>query len=424
MDVSEHWEVREASLRPEDLLLEAGEGPFALLWGEGVDAEWWILGKRPLLVLDSVPGAGDVLPHFHRTGDCPPVRPDFIGHLTYECGSEWDRLRPVPPPARLPLPAFRFVLYGEVLAYHMPSRRLHTARREGPVPAGDGNNPHIWKRGPFRAALNWSSDTLESYAAKVTRIREAIGRGDVYQVSLTRQEHWAFEGDLRQFARRLYEANPAPYSALLATPEHTIVSSSPECFLRLRDGILTSRPIKGTAPRGATREEDRRLAEALLASAKDRAELAMIVDLVRNDLTGACRVPSVRVESFPCLETWANVHHLVATILGDVRPGLSLRELLEPLFPAGSITGCPKLSAMSHIAALEETTREVYTGAIGWFSSDLSDLCLSVAIRTAWAREGLLAFGTGGGVVWDSDPASEYFETVHKGRSITQCLNS
>ena len=145
---------------------------------------------------------------------------------------------------------------------------------------------------------------------------------------------------------------------------------------------------------------------------------------MRNDLTRVCQIPSVGVEIFPRLESYANVHHLVADVSGRLVSGLTLEALLAALFPGGSVTGCPKFTAMKLIRELEGRPRMVYTGALGWFSRDLDQADFSISIRTAWASTEDLLFGVGGGVVWDSDPAAEYQETVHKGSSIVRCLNS
>ncbi len=244
----------------------------------------------------------------------------------------------------------------------------------------------------------------------------------MYQANLTRQERWTFSGDLRQFAQSLYAANPAPFSAMIVSPDFAVVSSSPERFIRIAKGRILSSPIKGTAPRGQSPEQDEILAQQLMASAKNRAELAMITDLIRNDLTRVCGVPSVRVEAFPELHRYVNVHHLVSHVEGALQDGLDLKTLLRALFPGGSITGCPKLASMQLIRRLEAEPRQVYTGALGWFSHDLSALDFNVAIRTAWTVGDDLFFGVGGGIVWDSEPGEEYLETVHKGRSLVACL--
>lgn len=416
--VSERWSARRADLGTQDFFDLLGGEPCALLYGDGPGGRWIIHGEDPLLVLDSPEVEGIA---FQRRGDIPPIRPDFIGFIGYEYGYRQEPLLPRPAESPIPFPGFHLVIYHRIRLFDRWTGTLYEGVREQPGRTEAGRHGLI--KGNFSARKVWDSDTPESYAAKVARIREEIAEGNVYQVDLTRQERWTFEGDLTQFARALYGVNPAPFSAFIAGPDFSVVSSSPERFLRIGNGRIETRPIKGTAPRGASPAEDEALASGLLASPKNRSELAMIADLLRNDLTQVCQVPSVRVEAFPTLETYANVHHLVATVSGEVRPGLTLAELLQATFPGGSITGCPKLAAMGLIRELEPVPRQVYTGALGWCSHDLSQLDFNIPIRTAWASREDLFFGVGGGVVWDSDPRDEYLETVHKGRSIVQCLS-
>lgn len=418
MAVSERWSARPADLATEDFFGLLGREPFALLYGDGPEERWILHGEDPLWILEE-----PELPvlDFERSGEVPPLLPDFIGFAGYELGA---RLEPLlaPPLARpFPFPDFHFALYRKVLLYDRLHRRLYEGERSAPRLRETGIA--MRSSGAFSARKLADTDTAALYAEKVTRIREEIARGNVYQANLTRQERWACRGDLAQFARRLYAANPAPFSAFIAGEGFSIVSSSPERFVRIQDGRVVTRPIKGTAPRGATPKADERLAQGLLASGKNRSELAMITDLLRNDLTRICTVPSVKVEAFPTLETYANVHHLVATVSGEVRPDLTLSELLRGIFPGGSVTGCPKLAAMGLIRELEALPRLVYTGALGWFRHDLRQLDFNIPIRTAWASSEELFFGVGGGIVWDSDPHDEYLETVHKGRSIVQCLS-
>ena len=184
------------------------------------------------------------------------------------------------------------------------------------------------------------------------------------------------------------------------------------------------RPIKGTAPRHMDPARDRLEARDLLACPKNRSELAMIVDLLRNDLARLCPLPSVRVEAFPLLESYANVHHLVAEVSGALPGQVTFGGLMAALFPGGSITGCPKLAAMTLIRQLEPAPRGFYTGTLGWLSADLDQGGFNILIRTATRVGDELTFGVGGGVVWDSDPRAEYEETLHKARSLVQCLTS
>jgi anthranilate/para-aminobenzoate synthase component I len=420
IEISEAWTRQHRELDTRDFFSQEPKEPFAFLYGDGPLSDWLILGWDPLIILDKPAQEPLVLV---RHGEVPAIRPDFIGLIAYEFGRDLEPLRPRPRPGPFPFPDFRCALYRNLLAYHRSSNTLFSARR---VVVGLPQNearPHCLRTGDFSARKAWDSDTRSSYAAKVEKAREEIGRGNVYQVNVTRQERWETRGSYAQLAQRLWAANPAPYSALIADADLVVISSSPECFLRLREGRLCSRPIKGTAPRSAAAADDERLAKELVASPKNRAELAMIVDLVRNDLARICRVPSVVVDRFPELESYANVHHLVATISGTLPAGTPLDSVLAALFPAGSVTGCPKLAAMQLIHELEEMPRGAYTGAIGWFAHDCSQLELSVAIRTAFGAGDSLIFGVGSGIVWDSDPISEYEETVHKGRSIVQCLS-
>jgi len=413
--VSETWRAETRTLEASDFFAELPSHAFAYLYGEG---RWLMLAEDPLIFLNS---ACPEIFEFGRRGQLPPLLPDLIGQCTYEYGYGLDPVLPIALPHEDPLPDFRLALYRRVRVYDRIKGILYTGERE--CEREVESRPHALGQGGFTARKLGDSESPASYQAKVSRIREEIARGNAYQVNLTRQERWACSGDLSTFARRLFDANPAPFSALVADPDWTVVSSSPESFLRIEQGRLGTRPIKGTAPRGLEAGEDRNLAAELLASSKNRSELAMIVDLLRNDLSRVCRVPSVEVEAFPLLESYANVHHLVAAISGELEPGVTLATLLEATFPGGSITGCPKLAAMGLIRELEPEPRRIYTGALGWCRADLGQAELALTIRTAWAHGGELRFGVGGGVVWDSDPREEYEETLHKGRSLVRCLS-
>lgn len=413
--VSETWRAEARSLETSDFFAELPSCAFAFLHGEG---RWLLLAQEPLVVLHQ--DCPEVFT-FERRGALPPILPDLIGHVAYEHGYGLDPTLPTALLGEDPLPNVHLVLYRRVRLYDRIEGILYTAERE--AERTEEPRPHGLGQGGFCARKIGDTDDRAGYEAKVVRIREEIARGNVYQVNLTRQEKWAWKGDLSQFAWRLSLENPAPFSALLADPAWSIVSSSPESFLRIQSGRITSRPIKGTAPRGASEEEDRRLGAELVTSIKNRSELGMIVDLLRNDLNRLSTTPSVRVEAFPVLETFANVHHLVAELSAAYREGTTLRDLLRATFPGGSITGCPKLAAMALIRALEPEPRRIYTGALGWCRADLQQAEFAIAIRTAWAWGDQLRFGVGGGIVWDSEPAEEYEETRHKGRSLVRCLS-
>jgi para-aminobenzoate synthetase component 1 len=220
---------------------------------------------------------------------------------------------------------------------------------------------------------------------------------------------------------RLRQCNPAPFAGYLDLGNFAIASASPERFVLVQDGQVQTRPIKGTRPRGATPEQDRQRAEELLASAKDRAENVMIVDLLRNDLGRVCAYGSVRVEAVCRLESYPTVHHLVSEVVGTLRPGLGPVDLLRAAFPGGSVTGAPKVRAMEIIAELEPTARGPYCGSLGFLGFDGS-MDTSILIRTFTIGRGWIQFPVGGGIVADSDPHAEYAETLHKAEGLLRAL--
>ncbi len=211
----------------------------------------------------------------------------------------------------------------------------------------------------------------------------------------------------------------SPYMAYWNVGAGALLSASPELFLEVRGGRAVSKPVKGTRPRGATTEEDGRLREELAASPKDDAELAMIVDLVRNDLGRVCNYGTVKVVEAKRVESHPTVHHLVATVEGSLRGDAV--DLLRAAFPGGSVTGCPKIRAMEIIDELEPTHRSLYTGAIGWIGFD-GAMMLSMAIRILQVNGPVLSVPVGGAIVADSDPEAEYEETLVKARGSFKAL--
>jgi para-aminobenzoate synthetase component 1 len=261
-----------------------------------------------------------------------------------------------------------------------------------------------------------------AHAKAVARIQEHIEAGDLYQACLTLRLEVPFAGDPFRLYHALRRRAPAPFAAWLALPEVAVLSSSPERFLCLRgDRRVESRPIKGTRPRGREAAGDARLAAELRASAKDRAENLMIVDLVRNDLGRVCETGSVGVPELFAVESYAAVHQMVSTVEGRLRADRDVFDLVRAAFPPGSMTGAPKLAAMRLLARLEPDRRGIYSGALGYL--DLrGGADLSVVIRTVLARRGRVALHTGGGIVADSDPAAEWRESADKVRPLLEAL--
>jgi para-aminobenzoate synthetase component 1 len=267
-----------------------------------------------------------------------------------------------------------------------------------------GVDPSTWR----------TSLDRDAFRAGVQTIRAAIGRGDLYQVNLTRvlAAPLPVGADVAALGAALAQGNPAPFAAVVRLPKHGIhvASASPERFLERDGDRIWSSPIKGTA---AT-------ADGFLP--KDRAENVMIVDLVRNDLGRVSEWGSVTVPELLAVEPHPGLVHLVSTVEGRLRPGLGWSDAIDATFPPGSVTGAPKIAALEEIARLEPVGREVYCGGVGWVDADRKQGALNVAIRTFWFADGEIRFGTGGGITWDSDPDGEWEETELKARRLLQVV--
>lgn len=269
-------------------------------------------------------------------------------------------------------------------------------------------------------SADWRSNfTAGSYHAAIEKVRAHIFAGDIYQANIAQR----FEADLPEdfsgfgFYERLRQVNPAPFGAYLSFGDTIIASSSPELLLRKRGIIVEARPIKGTAARSRDLREDVHRGEVLLASAKDRSENIMIVDLLRNDLSLVCRPHSVEVPVLCGLESYANVHHLVSVVTGELGEGRDESDLIAAAFPGGSITGAPKRRAMEIIEAVEQTPRGYYCGTILYIGFD-GTTDMNIAIRTVVLKPGKARFHAGGGITWLSNPAAEYAETYDKAQRI------
>ncbi|HEU4828986.1 MAG TPA: aminodeoxychorismate synthase component I [Gemmatimonadales bacterium] len=375
-----------------------------------------------------------------RIEGLPPFQGGLAGFVGYDFGRVLERL---PPPRAddLDVPDVWLGLYDWVIAWDhgsdqawvvstgLPERGAAAARRaemrardviarlEGVPPA-----PHD-RPGPAREISTppVSNFSRAGYLSAVARVREYILAGDVFQVNIAQRFEAPLTVSPLALYRRLRSRNPAPYAAFIDGGSFQIASASPERFLRLDGDLVDTRPIKGTRPRDPDPARDAALARELAASAKDRAENVMIVDLLRNDLSRVCRPGSVEVPSLLSLETLPTVHHLVSTVTGRLEAGRDAFDLLRAAFPGGSITGAPKVRAMEIITELEPVRRSAYCGSIGYISRT-GDMDTSIVIRTYVAAGGKVYFSAGGGVVADSDPAAEYDESLHKARALVEAL--
>ncbi|MDE2149437.1 MAG: anthranilate synthase component I [Gammaproteobacteria bacterium] len=278
------------------------------------------------------------------------------------------------------------------------------ARLSRPTPAP----PTGGTLGEFR-----SSFTPERYAQAIARIKDYIVAGDVMQVVPSQRLSAPFTASPLALYRALRRLNPSPYLYCLNLGDHHVVGSSPEILVRVEDRQITVRPIAGTRRRGATPEEDAQLEAELLADPKELAEHLMLIDLGRNDVGRVAETGSVRLTEKMAVERYSHVMHIVSNVTGRLRPGLHPLDALMAAFPAGTLSGAPKVRAMEIIAGIEPVKRGVYGGAVGYLSFS-GNIDMAIAIRTAVIKDGLLHVQAGGGIVADSDPRAEWEETMNK----------
>ncbi|OQY52389.1 MAG: aminodeoxychorismate synthase, component I [Desulfobacteraceae bacterium 4572_89] len=282
-----------------------------------------------------------------------------------------------------------------------------------------------WKNLPFSIDGRGfrSSFTKPEYIWSVEKIIQYLKAGDIYQANLSQRLETNFTGDTYSLFIELYKRNPASFFSYINAGNHYIVSTSPERFIKLDGNQVETRPIKGTIARGKTHDQDRENGLYLTQSIKDDAELTMIVDLMRNDLSRVTKHGSVVVSEHKRLEPYENVFHLVSIVRGELENQKTIVDLLRATFPGGSITGCPKIRSMEIIDELEPVKRHVYTGSIGYISFH-GTMDLSIAIRTATIVDDNIFFSVGGGIVYDSDPEKEFQETLDKGKTLMETLES
>ncbi len=415
-------------------------------------ARYSLFACEPIEVIESPPNDPDPLATlFDGLARYPKIAapPDvpfaggWIGFATYEAGLATEGISATSArdtPGRSWMPAVRFALYDTVAVYDHHQERWSVVAIDWPDPIRKKRPPAKERleriRGRLESSLERATDTPKptpstsrptanlsdaEYLASVRRAQEYIRAGDIYQVNLTRR--FAVRTDATPLAiyRRLRNTSPSSHAALLMWDDTAIVSSSPELFLHLRDGHVVTRPIKGTRPRGEGAAADEALKDELANSTKDRAELAMIVDLLRNDLGRVCRFGTVRVQCPGTIETHPTVFHRTATIEGELRPECTYRDLLRATFPGGSVTGVPKIRAMQIIDELEPTKRGVYCGTIGWIGLD-GAMALNIAIRTMVQTGDTVHLHAGGAIVADSDPAEEAREVDAKAAGMLKAL--
>ncbi len=378
------------------------DAPHAFWLDAGAEAEtgWSFLGTGHRAAADA-PLARDATTPAPVPDDAPAFRGGWVGWISYEGVSAWLRV-------------------DELLAFDHAARRvwavsvtdsaaaLATAAADVPTAPAPPEAP---PRGMASAR-----HTPEEYAALIAACRERIADGDAYQLCLTTRFTLPGPTDALAAFRRLRRGASSHHAGFLRIGDTALVSASPERFLEVRHGRVHTHPIKGTRPRHPDPARDTALAEDLRTDAKERAENVMIVDLMRNDLSRVCEPSSVGVDRLLEVETYPTVHQLVSEVSGTLRAGTTIRDLLDAAFPAGSMTGAPKASAMEILAELEGAPRGVYSGAFGWIGDD-GAADLAMVIRSIVVEPDATWVGAGGGITWRSVAASEVAEVGIKARA-------
>ena len=401
---------------PPDLARHFGGEPLVLLYSS---AQTSYSGHKSLLAVqlqESVDIADFSALDAVLAQDKPRYGHCWFGYLGYELRHDAERYTPSPA-GRVNLPRGRLMRFADIYVFDHDAQTLTLW----------SDNPSLLPTLPTQEECALPSVTSlasnmsrQEYERKVRGVIDEIQAGNLYQANLTRKFYgnWDTAPDGLTLFTRLCKESPAPYSAYLRMPDAEILSSSPELFLRVEsDGHVTTRPIKGTAPRGATPAEDEKCKNALAQSSKNRAENLMITDLMRSDLARCCS--NVEASGLFDVTAHATIFHMASTITGTLAD--SIPELLRATFPPGSMTGAPKIRAVELCNALEGIERGVYSGAIGWFGGDGSAE-LSVVIRTLIVQGKSFEFQVGGGIVADSTPTEEWQETIDKALGIIKTL--
>jgi anthranilate synthase component 1 len=377
-------------------------------------------------------GAPKGFPHF--PGGC-------VGYLSYDSVRYFEPTVPPPPKDELGVPDLYFFTTDRVLVFDHLTRRLmvmvnaytggdttdlYEASREKIAAiiarlSQPAVLPPIFSGAPTEPSEITSNTTREEFFAAVDRAKEYIKSGDAFQIVLSQRFSTPFSGSPLDLYRALRLVNPSPYMFLLRCPGYHLVGSSPEVHVRVDERNIQIRPIAGTIRRGATPEEDDRNAEELLHNPKERAEHLMLVDLARNDVGRIAEYQSVRVTDFMTIERYSHVMHIVSNVVGKLSPGHTTYDVMRATFPAGTVSGAPKVRAMQIINELEKSKRCSYSGAVGYFDYD-GNLNSCIALRTVLLKDGTAHVQAGAGVVADSTAEGEYQETINKAMGVMRAI--
>lgn len=357
-----------------------------------------------------------------------PLLGGAMGYISYDTGRILEEL-PDTSKVDFNIPDIKFIFYKNIIIFDLINDKKYITDLDGNsenihsvlkiINNGYKINDEIVKEKSEN--IFHSNFIKEDYKNAVARLKDYIVSGDVYIANMTQRFWCNNEEDSFNIYKKLRSINKAPFSAYLNFDDFQIISSSPERFIQVINNKAHTRPIKGTRPRGKTYEEDEKNKLELINSEKDKAELLMVVDLERNDFSKVCKPHSVKVRENFKLEEYATVFHLVSTVEGELKEGVSAIKCIKECFPGGSITGTPKIRAMEIIEELEGLKRNIYTGSIGYF--DFRGNCdFNIVIRTILKKNNKAYFGVGGGITYDSIEEDEYNETLDKAKALMRVL--
>lgn len=418
-----------------------GASPFAILRSKGKEVifskggKTIILESSPLKALLKIMQQYKVKPY----PDCVPFLGGAVGYFSYDFGRTLEKL-PSNSVDDLDWPDIELGFYDSLIAIDHHTKRVfaiavnHSENSEVQAKAklneisaltqeAKTTSVQILKSKQERNTDGMIECTFDrnSYCKAVEKVKEHILKGDVYILNLSKRFSLPFKGDTFRLYKILRTLNPAPFSAYLEFGKHCILCSSPEHFLEVKEGFVKTRPIKGTRPRGKNEEEDRLFMEELRSDPKEQAELAMVIDIERNDLGRVCKPGSVQVKDLYKLEPYSTVFQMVATVVGELEANREVVDLMAAVFPGGSVTGAPKIRAMEIIDQLEPVRRALYTGSIGCLGFN-GYSSLNIAIRSIFIKNEKAYLSTGGGITIDSDPEAEFEETEQKARALLEAL--
>ncbi len=432
-------------------LLESVEG------GENV-SRYSFIGCNPRRIFQAKPGDADPLAALQRelatyrpvpVPGLPPFTGGAVGYLGYEFIHSVEKTVPLAARDELGVPMMWFMMCDSVLAFdrahqtmrlivnaHIPASEAgqadEAAHRAYDAACAELQRMQAALARPTPLASSILQDTgpakvppgnftKEAFERMVEDSKEFIRAGDIFQIVLSQRFSREFRKSPLDLYRALRTVNPSPYMFLLETPEFSLVGASPEVHVRLTGRKVEIRPIAGTRPRGKTAAEDVAFEKDLLADEKERAEHLMLVDLARNDIGRVCTYGTIKVPEYMVIERYSHVMHIVSQVEGQLAPERSAFDLMRATFPAGTVSGAPKVRAMQLISKMEGTQRGSYAGALGYFSYD-GNLDSCITLRTALVKDGKVHIQAGAGVVADSVPAAEYQETINKASALFKAI--